>query len=194
MRSFFITTIVTSILVVSFSSNAFASKIELIPTKTQLWVNESTYILLSVFDDTGKPLVNPKILTKIDPTYMGTIGKFNSCTSTEWQDVCKNVDGAINAPGAYVAKFTASDKTGNAKINVYVDSTSYSVDLTVWAQSTQTPEVKIASAVSTDSAPISNVVKAEVDSVQAWSNSQGQLLLVLTLVLLPVLLFVRRKV
>jgi hypothetical protein len=163
------TAIITTALIALSPFAAFAAnKVGLSSSSNgTVTTNAQTYLILSVFDDKGMGLENPKILVKQTPSYLLDIGNFVGCSTAEGQELCPKADQSLaGLKGAFVAKVASKEKEGTAKIDVYVDGAVSTIQIQVGAATTQAATTALV-------ATVEEPTTTAVEDVKAGGQTQG---------------------
>lgn len=128
--------------------------------------NGSSAVIVAASDADGAPVTGLKPMASVSPSYAATVGAFTECGAASASDLCAQA--GVSAAGTYVAKITAKDVEGDARVGVYLPGKFVSVVLKVGssvpqaaAVSAPVPEaVATVATVSSEAAPKASAAKA----------------------------------
>ncbi len=150
-----------------------------------MWVNETNYISVFLYDDNSLPIEDATPIVKATPSYPVDLWNFVSCSSAEWRELCWKMDNSfIGLRWAYVATISSKDIEENVKLTVYSDDTDSAkvhpnMELVIWRGWDGSEE---------------KVVETLSDVPKVWNDNVKWLHLLLALVLVSILFyFIYRK-
>ena len=114
------------------AASAKADKISVKSSVQTVKPGETFYVSVAAFDADAQPISDAKPLIKASPSYMVETGNFVNCATAEGVETCSKMDKDLaHVDAAYVVPVTAKDQTGNVKLDVYVDSKTQGVSVSV---------------------------------------------------------------